>query len=297
MNHAGEIDAAERSWCARTSPIITTVEPVHLEFFASVAEIAEAKAEIFAGLEPGGTAILNRDNAHFELLAGRARDARRARRFVRPARGGRRAARGRGSSGRTAPTSSSASAAGASPTASARPARTSPRTRWRSSRRSMPSASTSKRPSRRLPTMQAAKGRGARLTVELEGRADPADRRELQRQPGLHALGARRPWRPCRATAFRAASPCSATCWSWGRTPGRCTRASRKRLTPPGSIWSLPVARICSACSLPCRRRGAANGPRRRKASWLRCSLPFAPGDVVMVKGSLGSAWRRSSMR
>ena len=34
--------------------IITTVEPVHIEFFASVEEIADAKAEIFDGLMPGG---------------------------------------------------------------------------------------------------------------------------------------------------------------------------------------------------------------------------------------------------
>jgi UDP-N-acetylmuramoyl-tripeptide--D-alanyl-D-alanine ligase len=53
--------------------IITTVEPVHLEFFASVEEIADAKAEIFSGLEPKGSAVINRDNAHFRRLAGQAR--------------------------------------------------------------------------------------------------------------------------------------------------------------------------------------------------------------------------------
>ena len=74
MNHAGEI--APLSGLVRPHvAIITTVEPVHLEFFDSVAAIAEAKAEIFAGLEPGGTAILNRDNAYFELLSDRARAA------------------------------------------------------------------------------------------------------------------------------------------------------------------------------------------------------------------------------
>jgi UDP-N-acetylmuramoyl-tripeptide--D-alanyl-D-alanine ligase len=48
--------------------IITTVEPVHLEHFRSVTGIADAKGEIFAGLQPGGTAILNRDNPHFERM-------------------------------------------------------------------------------------------------------------------------------------------------------------------------------------------------------------------------------------
>lgn len=72
MNHAGEIEPLARLIRPHVA-IITTVEPVHLEFFGSLAAIAEAKAEIFAGLEPGGTAVLNRDNAFFELLAQRAR--------------------------------------------------------------------------------------------------------------------------------------------------------------------------------------------------------------------------------
>jgi len=45
--------------------IITTVEPVHLEFFSGIEAIADAKAEIFSGLEPGGAAVLNRDNPQF----------------------------------------------------------------------------------------------------------------------------------------------------------------------------------------------------------------------------------------
>jgi len=74
MNHAGEIAPLAKLVRPQVA-IVTTVEPVHLQFFASVAEIAEAKAEIFAGLEPGGTAILNRDNAFFDLLQRRAREA------------------------------------------------------------------------------------------------------------------------------------------------------------------------------------------------------------------------------
>ena len=48
--------------------IVTTIAPVHLGFFRSVEEIADAKAEIFHGLEPGGVAIINRDNPHYERL-------------------------------------------------------------------------------------------------------------------------------------------------------------------------------------------------------------------------------------
>ncbi|HAP10404.1 MAG TPA: UDP-N-acetylmuramoylalanyl-D-glutamyl-2,6-diaminopimelate--D-alanyl-D-alanine ligase, partial [Afipia sp.] len=48
--------------------IITTVEPVHLEFFSGIEAIADAKAEIFLGVEPGGAVVLNRDNPQFARL-------------------------------------------------------------------------------------------------------------------------------------------------------------------------------------------------------------------------------------
>lgn len=68
MNHAGELTPL--SQLARPDvAVITTIEAVHLEFFDSVAAIAEAKAEIFAGLADNGVAVLNRDNAYFALLA------------------------------------------------------------------------------------------------------------------------------------------------------------------------------------------------------------------------------------
>jgi UDP-N-acetylmuramoyl-tripeptide--D-alanyl-D-alanine ligase len=47
---------------------ITTVEPVHLEHFRSITAIADAKGEIFSGLLPGGTAVLNRDNPQFDRM-------------------------------------------------------------------------------------------------------------------------------------------------------------------------------------------------------------------------------------
>jgi UDP-N-acetylmuramoyl-tripeptide--D-alanyl-D-alanine ligase len=68
MNHAGEIAPLARIVRPHVA-IITTVEPVHLEFFDSVAAIADAKAEIFLGLERGGAALLNRDNAQYDRLA------------------------------------------------------------------------------------------------------------------------------------------------------------------------------------------------------------------------------------
>ncbi len=74
MNHAGEIAPLTRMVRPHVA-IITTVEPVHLEHFPSVEAIADAKAEIFLGLQPSGTAVINRDNPHFERLAAHARAA------------------------------------------------------------------------------------------------------------------------------------------------------------------------------------------------------------------------------
>jgi len=67
MNHAGEIDALTRLVRPHVA-IVTTVAPVHLGFFPSVEAIADAKAEIFRGLEPRGTAIINRDIPYYERL-------------------------------------------------------------------------------------------------------------------------------------------------------------------------------------------------------------------------------------
>jgi UDP-N-acetylmuramoyl-tripeptide--D-alanyl-D-alanine ligase len=74
MNHPGEI--APLSRLARPHvAVITTIAPVHLEFLGSLAKIADAKAEIFLGLEPGGAAVLNRDNSQFTHLKRRAKEA------------------------------------------------------------------------------------------------------------------------------------------------------------------------------------------------------------------------------
>jgi UDP-N-acetylmuramoyl-tripeptide--D-alanyl-D-alanine ligase len=74
MNHAGEITPLTRLVRPHVA-VITTVEPVHLEYFGSVEAIADAKAEIFAGVEPGGAAVLNRDNSQFAPLRRAAQDA------------------------------------------------------------------------------------------------------------------------------------------------------------------------------------------------------------------------------
>ncbi len=71
MNHANEISPLVKM-VRPEAAIITTVEAVHIENFSSVEDIADAKAEIFDGLQSGGVAILNQDNSHFERLKARA---------------------------------------------------------------------------------------------------------------------------------------------------------------------------------------------------------------------------------
>ena len=67
MNHAGEIGPLVKMVLPHVA-VITTVEPVHLEFFAGIEAIADAKAEIFTGVERGGAVVLNRDNSQFARL-------------------------------------------------------------------------------------------------------------------------------------------------------------------------------------------------------------------------------------
>ncbi|WCT74020.1 UDP-N-acetylmuramoyl-tripeptide--D-alanyl-D-alanine ligase [Sphingomonas naphthae] len=67
MNHAGEL--AQLTQLVRPHvAIVTAIAPAHRAFFASDEEIADAKGEIFAGLEPGGVALVPYDSAHRDRL-------------------------------------------------------------------------------------------------------------------------------------------------------------------------------------------------------------------------------------
>jgi UDP-N-acetylmuramoyl-tripeptide--D-alanyl-D-alanine ligase len=68
MNHTGEIAPLVRMVRPQAA-LVTTIAQVHIEHLGSIEAIADAKAEIFLGLEPGGTAALNRDAPQFERLA------------------------------------------------------------------------------------------------------------------------------------------------------------------------------------------------------------------------------------
>ena len=74
MNHPGEIAPLSRLIRPHVA-VVTTVDRTHIGFFDGEHAIALAKAEIFDGLAVDGAAVLNRDNAWFDLLAERARAA------------------------------------------------------------------------------------------------------------------------------------------------------------------------------------------------------------------------------
>jgi UDP-N-acetylmuramoyl-tripeptide--D-alanyl-D-alanine ligase len=72
MNHAGEIAALTRQVRPHVA-IITAIAPAHIEMMGSEEAIADAKAEIFEGLERGGVAILPNDTPHRDRLVKAAR--------------------------------------------------------------------------------------------------------------------------------------------------------------------------------------------------------------------------------
>jgi len=77
MNHAGEIRTLTRL-AAPDVALINNAGAAHVEFLGSVEAVARAKGEIFEGLKPEGTAVINADDRH----AGRWRELAGDRRVV-----------------------------------------------------------------------------------------------------------------------------------------------------------------------------------------------------------------------
>jgi len=72
MNHAGEL--AHLTTLVRPHvAMVTAIAPAHTAFFPDESAIADAKGEIFQGLEPGGVAIIPYDSPHRDRLIGHAR--------------------------------------------------------------------------------------------------------------------------------------------------------------------------------------------------------------------------------
>ena len=67
MNHRGEIAPLARLAQPHVA-IITTIEPVHIGHLGSVEAIAEEKSDIFLGLAQGGVAVIKRDSPQFPIM-------------------------------------------------------------------------------------------------------------------------------------------------------------------------------------------------------------------------------------
>lgn len=67
MNHLDEIRPLVKMVRPHIA-VVTLIAAAHLGFFRNLEEIAKAKAEIFEGLEPGGAALLNRDDPRSKFL-------------------------------------------------------------------------------------------------------------------------------------------------------------------------------------------------------------------------------------
>jgi UDP-N-acetylmuramoyl-tripeptide--D-alanyl-D-alanine ligase len=72
MSNKGEIAALTRQVRPHVA-VVTAIAPAHIENLGSEEAIADAKAEIFEGLEPGGVAIVPNDTPHRDRLVKAAR--------------------------------------------------------------------------------------------------------------------------------------------------------------------------------------------------------------------------------
>jgi UDP-N-acetylmuramoyl-tripeptide--D-alanyl-D-alanine ligase len=72
MNNAGEIAALTRLVRPHVA-LVTSIAPAHIENLGSIEAIADAKGEIFQGLQPGGTAIIPEDSRQRDRLVRAAR--------------------------------------------------------------------------------------------------------------------------------------------------------------------------------------------------------------------------------
>jgi UDP-N-acetylmuramoyl-tripeptide--D-alanyl-D-alanine ligase len=67
MNHSGEIAALTRMVRPHVA-LVTALAPAHIENLGSMEGIADAKGEVFQGLEPGGTAVIPFDTPYRDRL-------------------------------------------------------------------------------------------------------------------------------------------------------------------------------------------------------------------------------------
>ena len=183
------------------------------------------------------------------------------------------------------------SPASRSPTGSARRAVISSRTRspW-----SPPLDAAWRRPGARSMLALAGLRARRRAAASASTLAHPrrrlrADRRELQRQSGLHARGAGASGAGGsrgRGPPHRRARRHAGTRRDRRRAPIAACRRRSTRPMPTSFSW--PDSR-CGASGRTCPTRAGEPMRKRRRSSNRFCSMPIGPGDVVMVKASLGT--------
>ena len=288
MNHPGEIRPLVKLVRPHVA-IVTTVEPVHLAYFDSEAAIAEAKAEIFEGLEPGGTAILNRDN-HMVRSSRRAR-ARAAARGSSPSASTRppTSASSAWRSARTPRASRRGSSASPSPTGSARPAGTWCRTRSPSSPLRMRSAPTWPASCRR--SRASARRRGGASGTQLSHPSGPFtlidesyNANPASMRAALALLGQASPeGRGRRIAVLGDMLELGEDGPAQHRGLARGGRAVRRRPRLP--------RRAADGGALAGLARISAGEPMPESAAELEPILlkTIGPGDVIMMKASLGT--------
>ena len=162
---------ADRGMVRPHVALVTAIAPAHIENLRLEEAIADAKAEIFEGLEPGGIAIIPDDSPHRDRLVKAARRHAATHHHLRPWRRATctrstRCARENGGSLITA--RAARARADLHHLAARRPLGLA--MRWRCSRRSRRSAATSRVAGLALADMGGLKGRGERHRIARRGR-------------------------------------------------------------------------------------------------------------------------------
>ena len=271
------------------SRVITLIAAAHLGHFRNLDEIATAKAEIFEGIEPGGTALINRDDSRWKLLdkLARAAGVEHIMGFGEPC-ARRTSSSSNASPRRTARRSSPRSADAKSRRASGRPDGMSSRMRWPCSGPPNWSAPMSHKVAAALATLTLESGRGRRHELALPGgtlglidesyNANPASMKAA-----LELLdGCTGAWRA------GGGSPCSAICWNSATMPPSCMPGL------PGLINGKNIDLVLLAGpEMKALAEKLADGPKieyRANVDELKPVLmdTVRAGDTVMIKSSKG---------
>ena len=279
MNHAGEIAALTRLVRPHVA-LITTIASAHIEHLGSIEAIADAKAEIFEGLEPDGVAIIPEDTPQRDRLVKAAR--RHADRIV---------TFGSGEADVAAVHAVRAENGGSLVTARLIDSELTftiaqRGDHWVSNALAVLAAVEAVGADLAvaglaLADMGGLKGRGERHRLRGRRRRLSADRRKLQRQSGVDggdAEGARRG-----ARRRRGGSRCSARCANLGRPAPRSTPTSRRRCA---------TAKVDHLILVGDEMDAARRGARRRDC---RSTAPPTPTSAAALLRALVRAARRGA--